>query len=97
LLGPGLLSTAVATVYGLNDLQVGVRVSVRSRIFTFSYRSGRFWNPHSLQSNGYRGYFSGIKRQGCEAEHSPQTSAEVKKNVNLHIHFTMDLHGVVLS
>jgi hypothetical protein len=39
-----------------------------------------FWGPPNLLSNGYEGLFSqGVKRRGREADHSPQTSAEVKK------------------
>jgi hypothetical protein len=38
-------------------------------------RPDRFWGPHSLLSNGYRGK----ERPGREAAHSPPTSAEVKK------------------
>jgi hypothetical protein len=36
-------------------------------------------------------------RPGREADHSPQTSAEVKKNVYLYIHSTIRFHGVVLN
>jgi hypothetical protein len=39
----------------------------------------------------------GIKRPGHEADHSPPTSAEVKKNVNLYIHSPIRLHGLVLK
>jgi hypothetical protein len=39
----------------------------------------------------------GVKRPGREADHSPPASAEVKKNVGLHIHSPICLHGVVLN
>jgi hypothetical protein len=39
----------------------------------------------------------GVKRQGREADHSPPTSAEVKKNVDLYIHSPIRLHSVVLN
>jgi hypothetical protein len=68
--------------YGTNDdprylsrysdwLGVGVRVPVGSRIFP-SRRPDLFqWVPGAL--------FPGVKQLGCEADHSPPTSAEVKK------------------
>jgi hypothetical protein len=46
-----------ATGYGLDDRGVGVRVQVRSRIFTSPYRPDRLWAPPNLLSNGYRGPF----------------------------------------
>jgi hypothetical protein len=39
---------------------------------TSPYRQDLLWGPP-------RGFSSGIKGQGCEADHSPPTSAEVKK------------------
>jgi hypothetical protein len=43
------------------------------------------------------GSFPGVKRQGREAGHSPPTSAEVKKNVDLYIHSPLRFHGVMLN
>jgi hypothetical protein len=54
---------------------VGVQVLVGSRIFSSPCHPDRFWGPPSLLSNGYRG----VKRPGCEADHSPPASAKVKK------------------
>jgi len=52
----------------------------------------RLWNPPSLLSNGYEGFFLGVKRPGHEAEHSPPSGAEVK-----HVwRYTYAPHGVVL-
>jgi hypothetical protein len=39
----------------------------------------------------------GVKRPGCESDHSPPTSAKVKKNVHLYIHSPIHLHGVVFN
>jgi hypothetical protein len=47
------------------------------------------WVPGALST--------GVKRPGPEADHSPQTNAEVKTNVDLYIHSYMRLHGVVLN
>jgi hypothetical protein len=47
------------------------------------------WAPGALSP--------GLKRPGGEAVHSPPTSAEVKKNVDLYIHNPIRLPGVVLN
>jgi hypothetical protein len=39
----------------------------------------------------------GVKRPGCEADHSPPSSAEVKECVELYLHSPVRLHGIVLS
>jgi hypothetical protein len=39
----------------------------------------------------------GVKRPGREADHSPRTGADVKKNVGLYIHCPIHLHVVVLN
>jgi hypothetical protein len=80
LLYPRDNAVSIATSYGLEIRGVGVRVPVRSRIFSspFSSRSvlgftqlPSQWVPVALPS--------GVKRQGREADHSPPTSAEVKR------------------
>jgi hypothetical protein len=47
----------ITTSYGLDDQGVRVRISVRSRIFSFPRRPDRFWVPPSLLSSGYQGLF----------------------------------------
>jgi hypothetical protein len=47
------------------------------------------WVPGAL--------FPGLKWQVHEVNHSPPTSAEVKKNVDLYIISHISLHGVVLN
>jgi hypothetical protein len=47
-------SVGIATGYGLDDRQVGVRVLVGPRVFSSSRRPDRLWGPPSHLSNGYR-------------------------------------------
>jgi hypothetical protein len=72
-------AAGIAAGYGLDDREVGVRVPVRSRIFSYLLSPDRLWGPPSLLSNGYCGFFSGVKRPVHEVDHSPPVSAEVKK------------------
>jgi hypothetical protein len=73
-------SVGIATGYGLDNRRVGVRVPVRSRIFSSPHRSDPLWSSPSLLSNWVQGPLSPwVKRPGREADHSPPTSAEVKK------------------
>jgi hypothetical protein len=43
----------LATGYRLDDQGVGVRVSVRSRIFSSPCHPDQLWGPPNLLSNGY--------------------------------------------
>jgi hypothetical protein len=60
-------SVGIATGYGLDDQRGGSSSPGRVKIFHFSYKMGT------------GGSFPGVKRQGRESDHSPQTSADVKK------------------
>jgi hypothetical protein len=65
----------IATGYGLDDRGVGVRVPIGSRIFFSSLvQSGSGVHPTTSYPMG-----TAVKRPGCEADHSPPVSAEVKK------------------
>jgi hypothetical protein len=71
-------TVGIATGYGLDDQGVGVQVPIGSRIFSTTSRQALGptqppikWVPGAL--------FLGVKRPGREADHSPPTSAEVKK------------------
>jgi hypothetical protein len=69
----------IATDYGLDDRGVGVWVPVGSRIFsspTVQATSGVHPTSYTM---GTGGSFLGVKQPGCEADHSPPTSAKVKK------------------
>jgi hypothetical protein len=73
-------AVGIATGYVLDDRGVEFRVPVRSRIFSYPRRLDRLWGPLNLLTNGYRGLFpQGVERPGREADHSPPTTAEVKK------------------
>jgi hypothetical protein len=71
----------IATGYGLDDHGVGVRAPVGSRIFSSPRRpdqtSTRIHPTSNTMATG--GSFQEIKRPGSEADHSPPTSAKVKK------------------
>jgi hypothetical protein len=70
----------IATGYGLDDLGLGVRVPVGSRIFSSPNCPDRLLSATQPPIQWVQEALSpGVKRSGCEADHSPQTRAEVKK------------------
>jgi hypothetical protein len=90
-------SVGIATSYGLDERGVGVRVPVGSRILSSPNRPGRLlkcteppiqWIPWALSP--------GVKRLGREVDHSPPTSAEVKK-VWTYTATPIHLHVVLLN
>jgi hypothetical protein len=51
------MTVGIASRYGLDGREVGVRVPVGSRFFSSPRRADRFWDTPSLLSNGYRELF----------------------------------------
>jgi hypothetical protein len=82
----------IATVYGLDDRRVGVRVPVGSRIFSSPRRPDRLWDPSNPYPMGTVGSFPGLKRPGRQADHSPPASVKVKKMC-----IYTSTHGAVLN
>jgi hypothetical protein len=96
---PGaVIASAVgrAAGYVQDDRGVGVRVPVELRIFTSPCRPDMFCGPPDLL-NRYRGIFPwGLKRPKRETDHSPPTTAEVKKKWVYTFTPPLSLHGAVL-
>jgi hypothetical protein len=70
----------------------------RVKNFLFSTSSGLALGSTQPPIQGVtRALSLGVKLPEREADHSPPTSAEVKKNVDLYIHSPIRLHGVVLN
>jgi hypothetical protein len=83
----------IATVYGLDDLDVGVRVLVEARILLFYIvKTGSRAHPTPYPMDN-AGYFPRSKRYEFEADYSPTTSTEVKKTWI----YTSILHGAVFN
>jgi hypothetical protein len=79
LLGSWDSAVSIAPAYGFGGRGFGVRVPVGVRFFSSPRRPDLSTGPLSLLSNEYRRLFlPGVKRPGREADHSSQTSAEVK-------------------
>jgi hypothetical protein len=57
-------AVCIATGYGLDNREIGVRVAVGSRIFCSPRRPGRLWGPPNLHTMGIGGSFPGGKAAG---------------------------------
>jgi hypothetical protein len=57
-------AVGIATGYGLDDREVGVRFPGWSKIFPSPRRPDGFWGSPNLLSNGYGGLFPGGKDAG---------------------------------
>ena len=76
-------SVGIATRYGLHV--PGIESRWGGEIFR--NRADRPWGPPSLLYNGHRISFPGVKRPEWGVDHLPQTSAEVKKRVEIYLNF----------
>jgi hypothetical protein len=85
-------------IYGLDDRGSRVRFLSGAGKISLHLRvqngSGAYRASYPM---GTKGSFSGVKRPGREADHSPPSSDEVKECVELYLHSPIRLHGVVLS
>jgi hypothetical protein len=73
-------SVGIATGYGLDDQDGGSSSPGRAKkiLLLHIVQTGSGVHPVSYKM-GTGSSFPGVKRQGREADHSPPTSAEVKK------------------
>jgi hypothetical protein len=69
----------IAIGHGHDDRVVGVRVPVGSRIFSPSHLQPVSGVHPTSYPMGTGGFLPAVNRLGREADHSPPTSAEVKK------------------
>jgi hypothetical protein len=74
------VGVGIATGYGLDEREVGVRVPAESKIFSSPRRSRPALGPSQPLIQWVPGAPSPrVKRQGRESNYSTPTSAEVKK------------------
>jgi hypothetical protein len=85
----------IATGYGLNYREIGIRVPVASRIFSTSSRPAL--GPTQPPIHRIPGALpEGVKHLRRETDHASLISAEVKKNRDLYNHSPIRLHGAML-
>jgi hypothetical protein len=85
-------AVGIATDYGLDDGEVGVRVPVESRIFSCPRRPDRLWCPRNLLSNGYWGLFPRDVKLTTHFQLVPRS----RKRGSIYT-LSIRLHGVVLN
>jgi hypothetical protein len=91
-------SVYIALGYGLDDRGSRVRFPAGARNFLFTTASRTALEPTQFPIQWVPEALSlGVKRPGREADHSPPSSAEVEEYVELYLHSSLRLHGVVLS
>jgi hypothetical protein len=79
-----VLAIGIATGYGLDEREVGVRVPVRARFSSSPRCPDRFWGPPSLLSNVNRFLFLRDKAAGVEADHHLQLVPRSRKRGSIH-------------
>jgi hypothetical protein len=80
-------SVGIALGYGLDDRGSRVRLPAGAGNFSLHHRIQNGSGAHSASyPMGTRGSILGVKRPGCEADHSPPSSAGVKERVELYLH-----------
>jgi len=47
----------------------------------------QLWGPPSLLYSGFQASFLGVKQPGCGIDHPPQSRAEIKERVELHLYY----------
>jgi hypothetical protein len=91
-------SVGIALGYGLDDRGSGVRFPAGAGKFSLHHRVQNGSGAHTASYPvNTRVCFPGVTWPGCEADHSPPSSAEVKEWVELYLHSPIRLHGVVFS
>jgi hypothetical protein len=91
-------SFGIATDHWLDDRMIGVRFPVGSGNFSLRHFIQTGSGAHTASyPMGTRGSFPEGKAAGREADHSPPSSAEVKECVEIYLHSSIRLHGVVLK
>jgi hypothetical protein len=87
----------IATGYGLDDREFGVRAPVGSGILSSPCRPDQLWDPPNPLSNGYRGIFPGGKAAGAWNWSLTSNECRGQENVDLYIHSLICLHVIVLN
>jgi hypothetical protein len=91
-------SVGIALGYVLDDRGSRVRFPARAGNFSLHHRVQNGSEAHPVSyTMGTRDSFSGVKRPGREADHSPPSSAEVQNACSYTSTSPIRLHGVVLS